>query len=75
LEYYADKFSDNFYKLAETYALIIKGVNDEGVGKIDLVKDKLAQYAGTVNDNGLVVYGDYMRKLESDRHYNLISQA
>ena len=75
LEYYADKFSDNFYKLAETYALIVKGVNGEGVGKIDLAKDKLAQYAGTRNDNGLIVYGDYMRKLESDHHYNLISQA
>ena len=75
LEYYADKFSDNFYKLAETYALIFKGANGEGVDKIDLVKDKLAQYAGTVNDNGLVIYGDYMRKLESDHHYNLISQA
>ena len=75
LEYYADKFSDNFYKLAETYALIIKGVNDEGVGKIDLAKDKLAQYAGTRNDDGMIIYGDYMRKLESDHHYNLISQA
>ena len=75
LEYYADKFSDNFYKLAETYALIFKGANGEGVDKIDLAKDKLAQYAGTVNDNGKVISGDYMRKLESDHHYNLISQA
>ena len=74
LEYYADKFSDNFYKLAETYALIIKGVNDEGVGKIDLAKDKLAQYAGTVNNNGKVIYGDYMRDLEAKYHNGDISQ-
>lgn len=74
LEYYADKFSDNFYKLAETYALIIKGVNDEGVGKIDLAKDKLAQYAGTVNNNGKVIYGDYMRNLEAKYHNGDISQ-
>ena len=75
LEYYADKFSDNFYKLAETYALIIKGINDEGVGKIDLAKDKLAQYAGTINDDGKVIYSDYMGDLEA-KHYNGgISQA
>lgn len=73
LDYYADKFSDNFYKMAETYALIFKGANSEGDDKISLVKDKLSHYAGTINGDGKVVYGDYMRDLEAKYHNGDIS--
>ena len=73
LDYYADKFSDNFYKMAETYALIFKGANGEGDDKISLVKDKLSHYAGTINGDGKVVYGDYMRDLEAKYHNGDIS--
>jgi hypothetical protein len=46
--------------MAETYALIFD--------KISLVKDKLGHYAGTINDDGKVIYSDYMRDLEAKYH-------
>lgn len=52
LDYYADKFSDNYYKLAELYGQI--GLREDS--RIGILKDKLNEYV-QLNDNGEVVGG------------------
>ena len=69
LEYYVDKFSDNFYKLAETYELFAKGENS----KIATLQNKLGNYV-RIDENGNII-SSYENDLKDKLNKGEISQA